>query len=339
MFRERNEPYPSSVGDNGTESAWGHVYRLEFALRNAHDLDEVARAVLAHLAALPGTTRVGIGFTEGAGRRLRYAGVDPVEGVVPEGRLEWCHIDAYDDVPLTTVARTGTSVLGNLDDLVGRYAGVVARHLEAGNRALAAVPLAAGGSTLGGFIVFYDAEQPFDAEQQRVLEAVARRTTDAVRRVRALRDGHRSASNPDDPALAEETYRASLTLEPDPRSAGAARRFLRVNLAAWGVDDDVVDSAELCVSELVTNVIMHAGTPCHLTVHLEEGSVGVLVRDGGEASADAVPTTDEDPLRVSGRGLTLIDALAQRWGTHTDEQGTIAWFVLGLPKDPSAKTG
>jgi anti-sigma regulatory factor (Ser/Thr protein kinase) len=298
------------------------VYRLEFALRNAHDLDEVARVVLAHLAALPGATRVGIAFTEGAGRRLRYAeveaahGTDGVDAAVPEGRLGWRHIDAYDDVPLTTVARTGNPVHGNPDDPEGPYA---------------AAPLAAGGSTLGGFIVFFDAAHPFDAEQQRVLEAVARRTTDAVRRVRALRDGRRSASTPDDPALAEETYRASLTLEPDPRSAGAARRFLRVNLAEWGVDDEVVDSAELCVSELVTNVIMHAGTPCHLTVHLEEGSVGVLVRDGGEASGDAVPTTDEDPLRVSGRGLTLIDALAQRWGTHTDEHGTIAWFVLGLP--------
>ncbi len=319
MFREGNEPYPSSLGDNGIDSAWGHVYRLEFALRNAHDLDEVARVVLAHLAALPGATRVGIAFTEGAGRRLRYAEVDGTvaEGAEgPEAKLPWRHVDAYDDVPLTTVARTGSPVLGSPDDPDGPFV---------------AAPLAAGGSTLGGFIVFFDAAHPLDEEQQRVLEAVARRTTDAVRRVRALRDGRRSASTPDDPALAEETYRASLTLEPDPRSAGAARRFLRANLAEWGVDDEVVDSAELCVSELVTNVIMHAGTPCHLTVHLEEGSVGVLVRDGGEASADAVPTTDEDPLRVSGRGLTLIDALRQRWGTHTDEHGTIAWFVLGLP--------
>ena len=104
--------------------------------------------------------------------------------------------------------------------------------------------------------------------------------------------------------------------------------------------EGAVDDLELALVELVTNIVMHAGTPAHLTVHLEEGTLGVLVRDGGQAVAEAVPASDEDPLRVSGRGLTLIDALADRWGTHSDAYGTIAWFVLLLGvSDDAEETG
>jgi hypothetical protein len=37
---------------------------------------------------------------------------------------------------------------------------------------------------------------------------------------------------------------------------------------------------------------------------------------------------DEEPLRVFGRGLTIVDAFADDWGTDRDEVGTIAWFTL-----------
>lgn len=294
--------------------------------------------MLGHLNRLPGVARVGLALTEGAGRRLRFVAGE--RGA--EVDLAWCHIDAYDDVPLTTVVRSGAEVVGSLDELEARYAGVVARQREEGTRALATLPLPGPVAPVGGLIVFFDVDQTFPAELRHLLETAARRTSEAVRRIRATRDGHRADTKPDDPALTEETHRASLRLPNDPRSAGEARRFLRVNLVAWGVDEVAIDSAELCLSELVNNVIMHAHTPAELTVHLEDGSLGVLVRDGGDAPReDPTVPEDEDPLRISGRGLTLIDALADRWGTHHDEQGTIAWFVLSLEGDGDgdARTG
>ena len=316
------------VAGDGPDDAWQHVHRLEFLLRNAGSIDEVARDVLTHLAQLAGVTRVGMGLTEGAGRRLRFVASDRVH----EAELPWCHIDAYDDVPLTTVTRTGEDVLGTLDQLQGRYPDLVAEQREAGTCAIAAVPLPGVGSAVGGLVVFFDGDQPFDEPQRRLLHAAARRTADAVRRVSTVA----GASLVDPPPTGREHagQHGRIELEPDPRAAGAVRRFLREQLGSWGVDDDPIDSAELCASELVNNVIMHARSAFQLNVHLEQGVLTVTVRDIGRGAPEAgdshAPVQDDDSMRVFGRGLTLIDAIADRWGSDRDVSGTIAWFVLEL---------
>ena len=319
--------------------AWQHVQRLEFLLRSAASIDEVARDVLTHLVQLPGVTRVGIGLTEGAGRRLRFVASDRVD----EAELPWCHIDAYDDVPLTTVTRTGEDVLGTLDQLQSAYPEIVAKQREAGTCAIAAVPLPGVGSSVGGLIVFFDGDQPFDEPQRRLLHAAARRTADAVRRVSTVsRD---SLVDPPPEESEHAGHHSRIELEGDPRAASAVRRFLREQLGAWGIDDDTVDSAELCASELVNNVIMHARSAFQLNVHLEDRALTVTVRDVGRGSPGAggshAPVQDDDSMRVFGRGLTLIDAIADRWGSDRDGSGTIAWFVLELENDirSPAQTG
>jgi anti-sigma regulatory factor (Ser/Thr protein kinase) len=312
-------------------------------LRNASDIDEVARSVLADLITLPGVSRVGFALVEGAGRRLRYVATDA------QGRpdLSWSHIDAYDDVPLTTVARTGEPLIGNLDELEARYADLVPRLRGEGIRGLAAWPLPGFGSPIGGLIVLFDAEQAFAEPQRRLLEATARRTADAVRRVRIITGRGPEDATADDPALIGQGDRASVLLEGDPRAASASRRFLREWLEEWGVDDDTVDNAQLCLSELVTNAIIHARTSSELTVHFEHRVLTVVVRDlGGSnrsndpASMTQMPDAD-DPMRVFGRGLTLVDAIADRWGSEQDASGTTAWFVIELEhaEDPPARVG
>ena len=122
---------------------------------------------------------------------------------------------------------------------------------------------------------------------------------------------------------------ASTVVEGDPRAARAARQFLRRELAAWQVDDQLADVAVLCLSELVTNAVMHAGTSSELRVSLDEATLTLVVRDQGGPGSVA-PTADEgrDPLRVHGRGLQLVDALAHRWGAERDEVGTTVWVEL-----------
>jgi anti-sigma regulatory factor (Ser/Thr protein kinase) len=314
----------------------GHLSRLGFALRNATNLDDVARSLLRDLISLPGVHRVGFALAEGGGRRLRFVAGDHVD----DGPIRWCHIDAYDDVPLTAVVRTGEPVLGGLDDLEQRFAGIVARWREESTQAVAAWPLPGNGSPLGALLLRYDTEQSFPETQRRLLEAAARRTSDAVRRVRGA---DREADGAWE--LTEETApgeRASMLLAGDPRSAGSARRFLRDALAEWGVDDDASDNAQLCLSELVTNVIMHASTTCELSVRLEDDVLTVVVRDlGGSERAGAawLPADGEDdPLQVYGRGLMLVDALADRWGSDLDAVGTTAWFALELDSSSADST-
>jgi anti-sigma regulatory factor (Ser/Thr protein kinase) len=304
-----------SVGELG-DGPLGALSHLGSELESATDIDALARSVLRDLHALPGVSRVGLALTEGGGRRLRFL-------ITDSGA--WCHIDAYDDVPLTRVVRTGEPVIGGLDELGGRFAELVARQREAGTRGLAALPLPGPSAPIGGLIVYFDQDQAFDGPQLRLLEATARRTSQAVRRVRRLDaadQAHASGGSEDD-----HPHRASVRLEGDPRAAREARRFLRDLLATWQVGDDVVDSAELCLSELVTNAVVHAGTSSVLTVALEDDLLTVAVRDRGAGDTPEL-VEDEDPLKVFGRGLQLVDALSDRWGTERDEAGTVSWFAL-----------
>jgi anti-sigma regulatory factor (Ser/Thr protein kinase) len=139
------------------------------------------------------------------------------------------------------------------------------------------------------------------------------------------------------------TQRAALDLEADPTAAGTARRFLRRQLEEWGVDDEAVDNALLCLSELVNNVIMHARTASRLTVSLEDGRLWVMVRDlGGAVPGGATshqPIQDTDEFRVFGRGLTLVDALSDDWGSERDAVGTTAWFAFEVDPSDDVRAG
>ncbi len=301
------------------------------ALDNATDLDAVARIVLRELMARPGVARVGIALSEGGGRRLRFLSTDAADDDAPA----WCHIDAYDDVPLTTVVRSGEAVLGDLDDLGGRYAGLVDAQREQGIRALASVALAGDTEPIGGLVLFYGEPQTFDDDHRGRLEAVADRVAEAVHRVRALTD-HAPAE-----IATRATRSASVRLAGDPRAAKAGRGFLREVLQEWSIDGAPAETAELCLSELVTNAVIHAGTSSELTITLAGAALTVVVSDlGGSAGPDEVAaphlSDDDDPLRVFGRGLVLVDALADSWGSEADVTGTTSWFTVELDEERSA---
>jgi anti-sigma regulatory factor (Ser/Thr protein kinase) len=295
-------------------------------LASAADVDGAVRALLRELLALPDVRRAGVALVEGGGRRLRFL------PATDEGAAEWCHIDAYDDVPLTAVVRAGGSVCGDLDSFGGRYAGLVAAQRDQGTEALAAFALPGASSPVGGLLVYYARRQAFDTEQRDALTTLARHAGDAVRRVRARGVRIPSGRTPVEPDAAVLT--ASLALTDEPTAARAARRFLRGTLAGWGVGEAPIETAELCVSELVTNAVIHADATSELTVSLDDGMLTVAVRDhGGAGDEAALPVEDDDPMRVFGRGLVLVEALSDSWGAERDEVGTTSWFVLDLPDD------
>jgi anti-sigma regulatory factor (Ser/Thr protein kinase) len=271
--------------------------------------------------------RVGLALVEGGGRRLRF-----LSAARDEMAETWCHIDAYDDVPLTHVVRSGGPVIGGLDDLDGRFAGLVAAQREQGVRALAAIPLPGASGPVGGLILYYDRPQDFGPAQRGALSAAARRVADAVRRVRARRSAVRPG--PGRHGSAGGTRTAWLLLEDDPRAVAVARQFLRETLAAWEIEGEPVHTAELCLSELVTNAVIHAGSTSELTLRMEDALLTVAVRDHGGPPATAPEVVDdEDPMRVFGRGLVLVDALSDRWGSEQDAVGTTSWFTLAVSRE------
>jgi len=108
-------------------------------------------------------------------------------------------------------------------------------------------------------------------------------------------------------------------------SAASARRFVAAALRRWGCPDDFIELVLLLTSELVTNAYRHAGTETRVSVRLEGDCTRVEVRDVGRGEPELRPL---DTDRVDGRGLQIVDALAGRWGYHSNAGGTAVWFEL-----------
>ncbi len=282
-----------------------------------------AQEALALLTALPGARRVGLALAEGGGRRLRFTAGDRDRGA----GLEWCHVDAYDDVPLNTAIRTGSPVAGGLDDLGEAYGAFVGRQDRAATAALAAVPVVTAGQVLGGFVVFFDRPQAFDHRQRRQLARLGEDLGAALRR--AQRSWERPRVGLSDEPVPTGAEAAVHEVGPGSEAVGEARRFLERTLGGWGIDEEATAAAVLCLSELVTNALVHAHTGCSVRTLLEGRVLTTTVRDGGTAHAAAAESV-EDPLRVHGRGLQLVEAFSTRWGSELDAAGTTVWFVLEL---------
>ena len=285
------------------------------------DIARWAHESLAMLTALPGVRRAGLALAEGGGRRLRFTASDRAGG--PGG--EWCHVDAYDEVPLNTAIRTGAPVFGPLDELDQRYAAFVEHQRATPTTALAAVPVVAVGQVLGGFVLFYDQPQPFDPAQCSRLSALGAEVG------ATLRDAQRAEGRAHVPLSDEPVPPGAAVafhdVAADPAAVAGARRFLRRSAQEWGVDEDTTDAAVLCLSELVTNALIHTHGGCTIRVLLDRGVLTTTVRDGGTSRASTAEGVG-DPLRVHGRGLELVDAVATRWGSELDSVGTTIWFVL-----------
>lgn len=112
-----------------------------------------------------------------------------------------------------------------------------------------------------------------------------------------------------------------------PASAGKARRFVRAQLAGVG-PSDLSDAAELLVSELVSNAILHAGTDLEVVVRVLPDRVSVEVHDLGSGSATR---RHYSATSGTGRGLVLVDELAREWGTVVTATGKFVWFELAIP--------
>jgi anti-sigma regulatory factor (Ser/Thr protein kinase) len=128
--------------------------------------------------------------------------------------------------------------------------------------------------------------------------------------------------------VTEGVRRTSTRLADDATAPGQARRFMRETLTGWEVEEDTQDAAELCVSELVTNAVIHTGTSAELTAQLDAECLVVLVRDGGGTGSVRRLQEADDVLAVSGRGLGLVDAIATAWAAEHGADGTTVWFEI-----------
>lgn len=125
--------------------------------------------------------------------------------------------------------------------------------------------------------------------------------------------------------------RRSITLQADPDAPATARAFITDTCDNWGIPR-ATKLASLVASELVTNAVIHARTPSVMGIHLDRGALHVSVRDG-----DPRPMRRPEPGATGahtgehGRGLLILDAMADRWGTLPTATGKVVWATIALP--------
>jgi GAF domain-containing protein/anti-sigma regulatory factor (Ser/Thr protein kinase) len=142
----------------------------------------------------------------------------------------------------------------------------------------------------------------------------------ALLAVRSLRAGPGGVPQAGD-APAHRVFR------PGAESTAAARRFVRDILAGWGLSV-LEHSATLAVSELVTNTVLHTASPIHVTLRRSGGGgLWIGVYDDSDRYVRYCRSAGDD---ISGRGLMIVDTLADSWGvTPTpDGSGKTVWLEL-----------
>lgn len=112
-----------------------------------------------------------------------------------------------------------------------------------------------------------------------------------------------------------------LTLPARPTAPRDARRMVADNLGHHARCGDIL----VCVSEAVTNAVIHAATPVRVVVYEDGPLVRVEVTDGDPTTP---VTRNPDDVTPTGRGLLLIDRLAGRWGVDLRRDGKTLWFEL-----------
>ena len=117
----------------------------------------------------------------------------------------------------------------------------------------------------------------------------------------------------------------------EPEAVTAARRFVREVLS--GTSPDALEAAELMTSELATNCVRHARTGFALAISAA-GDIRIEVRDTGGGSPKVL---SPEPREPSGRGLRIVEALAEDWGVISASSGKTVWFTL-LQSGPADST-
>jgi two-component sensor histidine kinase len=121
------------------------------------------------------------------------------------------------------------------------------------------------------------------------------------------------------------TQDATAWFEAAVSQAAAARRFVRGVLQDWDIDPG---DAVLLTNELATNAVLHARGPFAILLHRSANRLRVSVTDNNTRLPER-PTVSVDAL--SGRGLSMVEALALDWGVDADPgAGKTIWFEVAV---------
>jgi anti-sigma regulatory factor (Ser/Thr protein kinase) len=120
--------------------------------------------------------------------------------------------------------------------------------------------------------------------------------------------------------------RGALMVRHEAASAAIVRRHLAHDLASYDLPADAIDDAVLVASELVGNAVRHttaaASDTLDVSWNIDSSGVRVSVGDPSDQEPQLRIAGDDDP---TGRGLKIVDAMADDWGVEHGARGKTVW--------------
>jgi anti-anti-sigma regulatory factor len=163
------------------------------------------------------------------------------------------------------------------------------------------------------------------APEPALLERLERLPSGHRPRCYSTRDGALAAAA----AAGQLADRFTATLPATPQAPAQSRALLGRACLAWRLTD-LAPAAEVILSELCANVVVHARTSMRIIIHRTPAALYIVVRD-----ADPTPPRQRSLPRTgapvdSGNGLHLVDAFATDWGTMPTADGKAVWASLRI---------
>lgn len=116
---------------------------------------------------------------------------------------------------------------------------------------------------------------------------------------------------------------AQRTFSNSPESVTQARHYAAALLS--GAPVRVIESTKLIVSELASNCLRHAHSGFEVDIKIDDGRVWVAITDTGDGEPELRTPELTD---VSGRGLQIVELLANEWGVVSEAPGKTVWASL-----------
>ncbi|MFF8382766.1 ATP-binding protein [Streptomyces kanasensis] len=129
-----------------------------------------------------------------------------------------------------------------------------------------------------------------------------------------------------------DVRRFAFELPARAEAVARARRLVTERLVLWGLAGELGETAELVVSELFTNAVVHTGSG-RVVCELRDRGRHVRIAVHDEGCAVAGPRARPADREECGRGLLLVDAVSSAWGSHDARHGAGRVVWAELPHD------
>jgi anti-sigma regulatory factor (Ser/Thr protein kinase) len=297
-----------------TEARLQRLGAVSSRLMSTRGVDDVAEVVCSEVVPLCGAFGGAVLVVDPDGRQAHQVGA---VGYAPDLATRWGTVPLDQPNPFTDSIRSAEPIwLRSVDGNDVRVPALLGPETD--SAAACVMPFRLDGRAFGAFGLSFAGPRTFDQGEREFLSALAHQCALAIHRCQ----DHPIAEAVALPALGDAAAQGRLAFGDDALVVRLARRFAAGVCA--GFPHVPLDDVQLCVSELVTNVMVHGSAPGELRITVFADRVRVDVDDHSPEPPRLLTTG----AAIGGRGLRIVDTLASSWGHHPRGEGKTVWAEL-----------